>query len=154
MEYNSDIFLQQAAELLDEADGTAALANVSALLKLYMPEANWTGFYLVKDDLTVGPFQGKPACTHIPFSKGVCGRCWREKKAQRVDDVMQVKDHIACDSESRSELCVPVMVKERVVILIDLDAPVKHYFTEEHEKCMCRLALLMSEAYTAHAWVF
>ena len=74
MKYNSDIFLQQTAGLLDETDGIAALANVSALLKLYMPEANWTGFYLVKDDLTVGPFQGKPACTHIPFSKGVCGR--------------------------------------------------------------------------------
>ena len=64
MKYNSDIFLQQTAGLLDETDGIAALANVSALLKLYMPEANWTGFYLVKDDLTVGPFQGKPACTH------------------------------------------------------------------------------------------
>lgn len=149
---NMDIFLKQAEALLEEKDMTAALANVSALLKLTLPETNWTGFYIVREDLTVGPFQGKPACTHIPFDRGVCGKCWRERKVQRVDDVAKVKDHIACDSASRSELCVPVTVDDRVVLLIDLDAPIQNYFDEDMEKSMCQLASLIGKAYQTHAW--
>lgn len=150
-----DLLKEQVRALSDETDGIAALANVSAALKMALPQANWTGFYIVRnEELVVGPFQGKPACTHIPFTAGVCGRCFREKKTQKVDDVAAVKDHIACDSASRSELCVPVLIHDKVKFLIDLDASVCSFFDESMTKGMEDIAAILAEAYLVHAWKF
>ena len=95
---------QQIQGFLSDPDMIASLANISSVIYYGYSDLNWAGFYFVKGgQLIVGPFQGKPACTPIPFTKGVCGRCYREKAVQRIDDVLAVKDHIACDSASRSE---------------------------------------------------
>ena len=109
-------------------------------------------YFKTDKDLVLGPFQGKPACTHIPFEKGVCGKTYREKKVQRVDDVLKFQDHIACDSASRSELCVPVIVDDECKIIIDLDAPVSSRFSENEEKEMLEVSLLIKEAYLQHHW--
>ena len=83
-----NMMIKEIAALLEEPDLTAALANVSACIKMNYDNLNWAGFYLVRNnELVLGPFQGKPACTHIAFDKGVCGACYREKAVQRVDDV-------------------------------------------------------------------
>ncbi len=138
---------------LEEPDMIAALANISACINVMYEGLNWAGFYLVKnDELVLGPFQGKAACTHIPFEKGVCGLTYRTRKAQRVDDVLAVKDHIACDCASRSELCVPVIVNHSVIAEIDLDAPVTAYFTEEMEKEMLLAAEDIASAFQQHHW--
>ena len=51
-----------------------ALSNVSALLMETLPDLNWAGFYVQREGrLVLGPFQGKPACIHIAFGKGVPG---------------------------------------------------------------------------------
>ena len=139
--------------LLEEPDMIAALANISACINVMYEGLNWAGFYLVKnDELVLGPFQGKAACTHIPFEKGVCGLTYRTRKAQRVDDVLAVKDHIACDCASRSELCVPVIVNHSVIAEIDLDAPTTSYFTEEMEKEMLLAAEDIASAFQQHHW--
>lgn len=131
----------------------AALSNLSACIAMNYDSINWAGFYFVKNgELVLGPFQGKPACTHIPFDKGVCGRCYREKAVQRIDDVLSVKDHIACDSASRSELCVPVLLNNEVIMEIDIDAPIENRFTETEEKEMCLLAEEISSAFQTHHW--
>jgi GAF domain-containing protein len=141
--------------LLEESDGTAALANVSACIKEAMPGLNWAGFYLVRSgELVLGPFQGRVACTHIPFARGVCGACYRTKQAQRVDDVRTCQDHIACDAASRSELCVPVLIENEVVAEIDLDAPVPDFFTAADEKKMLQAAADLAEAWQHHHWKF
>lgn len=152
---NNEISIRNAEirSLLEETDMIAALANVSACIMMNYKNLNWAGFYLVRgNELVVGPFQGKPACTHIPFTKGVCGRCYRTKEVQRVNDVTKVPDHIACDSASRSELCVPVIVDGRVIMEIDLDSPLPDRFTEQDEKEMCLSAEDISEAFPAHSW--
>ena len=114
---------QQIQGFLSDPDMIASLANISSVIYYGYSDLNWAGFYFVKGgQLIVGPFQGKPACTPIPFTKGVCGRCYREKAVQRIDDVLAVKDHIACDSASRSELCVPVIINGEMVMEIDLDS--------------------------------
>lgn len=143
----------QIRGFLTDPDMIASLANISSLIMVTYENLNWAGFYFVKNNqLVVGPFQGKPACTPIPFDKGVCGRCYREKKTQRVDDVRSVKDHIACDSASRSELCVPVIVNGQVIMEIDLDSPLPSRFNEDLEKEMCQAALDISKAYLTHHW--
>jgi len=149
----NSIFLQQLSSLLEEEDMIAALSNVSACIAMNYNNINWAGFYFVKNgELVLGPFQGKPACTHIPFDKGVCGRCYREKAVQRIDDVLSIKDHIACDSASRSELCVPVLLNNEVIMEIDIDAPIENRFTETEEKEMCLLAEEISSAFQTHHW--
>ena len=131
----------------------ASLANISSVIYYGYSDLNWAGFYFVKGgQLIVGPFQGKPACTPIPFTKGVCGRCYREKAVQRIDDVLTVKDHIACDSASRSELCVPVIINGEMVMEIDLDSPVASRFDDDFEKEMLKAADDIASAYLQHNW--
>ena len=144
---------QQIQGFLSDPDMIAALANISSVIYYGYSDLNWAGFYFVKGgQLIVGPFQGKPACTPIPFTKGVCGRCYREKAVQRIDDVLAVKDHIACDSASRSELCVPVIINGEMVMEIDLDSPVASRFDDDFEKEMLKAADDIASAYLQHNW--
>lgn len=81
-----DSLCEQLRALLQaEHDPIANMANMSALLYGALDNINWLGFYRVsKDELTLGPFQGKPACVHIPFGKGVCGTCAQQKKSSTL----------------------------------------------------------------------
>lgn len=108
------------------------LSNTSALLKLALAQTNWVGFYLLKnDELLLGPFQGKPACVHIPIGKGVCGTAVLQGKSQLVPDVHAFPGHIACDSESKSEIVIPIFVKDRIVGVLDIDSPIYNRFDQD-----------------------
>ena len=144
---------QQIQGFLSDPDMIASLANISSVIYYGYSDLNWAGFYFVKGgQLIVGPFQGKPACTPIPFTKGVCGRFYREKAVQRIDDVLEVKDHIACDSASRSELCVPVIVNGEMVMEIDLDSPIPSRFDDDFENEMLKAADDIASAFLQHQW--
>lgn len=143
----------QIRGFLTDPDMIASLANISSVIMNGYSDLNWAGFYFVKGgQLIVGPFQGRPACSPIPFSKGVCGKCYREQETQKIDDVLAIKDHIACDSASRSELCVPVIVDGKVIMEIDLDSPIKSRFDSDFEKEMLEAAKDISNAYIQHQW--
>ncbi len=115
--------LPQVAALCDgEHDFIAKMANVSALLH---HEFNfwWTGFYrVVGGELLLGPFQGPLACVHIAYGRGVCGTAWKERRTVVVPDVEQFPGHIACSSESRSEIVVPVFRGDDVIAVLDIDS--------------------------------
>lgn len=101
------------------------LAQFSALAFHTVPTLNWVGFYMAQGDkLVLGPFQGKVACTPIPFARGVCGACARTKITQIVSDVEAFPGHIACDSESKSEIVLPLLFDGRLVAVLDVDSPV------------------------------
>ena len=107
------------------------LSNTAALLRQSLPGINWVGFYMCKDEeLILGPFQGKPACTRIPVGKGVCGTAVRENQMQRVADVHAFPGHIACDSDSRSEIVIPLYAEGKIWGVLDIDSPVPDRFTE------------------------
>lgn len=108
------------------------LANTSAFVFHALPRLNWVGFYLAEaDTLWLGPFQGKPACTEIHFSRGVCGKAAREKKSVIVPSVHDFPGHIACDSASQSELVVPLIKNDQVLGVLDLDSPELNRFTPD-----------------------
>lgn len=114
--------LPQAAELIRGEDLIAAMANVAALLHRSLGFW-WTGFYRVEgEELILGPFQGPIACTHIPYGKGVCGSAWKQQSTIVVPDVEQFPGHIACSSESRSEIVVPVWQNGVIVAVLDIDS--------------------------------
>ncbi|ABV87255.1 GAF domain-containing protein [Shewanella pealeana] len=127
-----DTLNRQVLALLDGEDDTiAALANFSALLNDNLTDLNWVGFYLLKnDELVLGPFQGKVACSRIPIGKGVCGTAVATNSTQRVDDVHQFAGHIACDSASNSELVVPLRQNGTVIGVLDIDSPSLSRFSE------------------------
>lgn len=102
------------SQLETESHPRAIEANAAAIIMAVFEGLNWAGFYwVVGDELVLGSFQGLPACTRIPYGKGVCGRAWKEKTSQRVEDVDTFPGHIACDSASRSELVIPIKKGER-----------------------------------------
>ncbi|NLJ90183.1 MAG: GAF domain-containing protein [Clostridiales bacterium] len=121
---------KQVSSLLEGEDHViAGLSNISALLYHALENVNWLGFYLVhNDELLLGPFQGKVACVHIPFGKGVCGTCYNKKETIVVEDVHQFPGHIACDSASLSEIVVPIFYQDKVIGVLDVDSPVLNRF--------------------------
>lgn len=113
---------QLHALVQDEKDITANLANITAALKQTM-NFFWVGFYLVKENqLVLGPFQGPIACTRIDFGKGVCGTSWQQKKTIVVPDVEKFPGHITCSSASRSEIVLPALINNEVVLVLDVDS--------------------------------
>ena len=140
--------LNDAAEALTagEPDGVANMANIAALLWDFLPDLNWAGFYrVVEDELVLGPFMGRPACIRIPFGKGVCGVAAADAATQLVADVHSFPGHIACDSDTNSELVVPVVRGGKVIAVIDLDSPLKARFDEEDRAGIERLAEVISD---------
>ena len=109
-----------------ETDIIAKMANVAALLHQEFGFW-WTGFYRVaiNEELILGPFQGPIACVHIAYGRGVCGTAWKERRTVVVPDVEEFPGHIACSSESRSEIVVPVFnhtSKPEVIAVLDIDS--------------------------------
>ncbi|MDZ7853070.1 MAG: GAF domain-containing protein [Halomonas sp.] len=126
------LLARQLEALLDTRDWLTNSAQTCAFLMQELPDLNWAGFYLQRQPkmLSLGPFQGKPACHPIPFTKGVCGAAARTCETQRVADVHAVADHIACDADSRAELVVPIVANDRLWGVLDLDSPIKERFSD------------------------
>ena len=113
-----------------EPDLIANMANLSAVIREAFRHL-WTGFYRVREnELVLGPFQGPLACTRIGFGKGVCGTAWKEKRTVIVPDVDQFPGHIACSSDSRSEIVVPGLMNGHVVLVLDIDSKLPNHFDE------------------------
>ena len=141
--------VEQLTDLLDKSDDpVTTLANASAFLYALLNDVNWVGFYLLRgQELYLGPFQGKPACTRIQVGKGVCGTAVAEAKTQRVDDVHAFPGHIACDSASNSELVVLLRKEDGSIVgLLDIDSPDYARFTERDKTQMERAAEIVSQS--------
>ncbi|TAT60071.1 GAF domain-containing protein, partial [Enterobacter cloacae] len=118
-----------------ETSFLATLANTSALLFERLSDVNWAGFYLLEGEtLVLGPFQGKLACVRIPVGRGVCGTAVAENQIQRVEDVHAFDGHIACDAASNSEIVLPLVVKNQIIGVLDIDSTVFSRFTIEDEQ--------------------
>lgn len=143
---NGKLLAEQALEILREEPWyVAAFSNLSALLMSSLPDLNWAGFYLYRDGrLTVGPFQGKPACIHIPVGKGVCGTCAEKDEIQVVPDVHRFPGHIACDCASRSEIVLPLHEGGQVKAVLDIDSPLPDRFGKE-APALTELAKIIEE---------
>ncbi|OBT11698.1 Free methionine-(R)-sulfoxide reductase [Shewanella sp. UCD-FRSSP16_17] len=131
-----DTLNRQVLALMEgEDDLIAGMANFSALLNDNLDNINWVGFYIKKaDQLVLGPFQGKVACTRIVIGKGVCGTAAALDQTQLVEDVHQFEGHIACDAASNSEIVVPVHNGNDVVAVLDIDSPLLNRFDTDDQK--------------------
>jgi len=123
-----------------EPDVVANLSNIAAALRQSM-NFFWVGFYIVKNnampigrqELVLGPFQGPIACTRIAFGKGVCGASWKEKKVMLVPNVDEFPGHIACSSDSKSEIVLPAFKNNEVALVLDVDSDKLNDFDKTDE---------------------
>jgi GAF domain-containing protein len=143
-----ELLPQISALLADESDLIANLANVSAALKTAFSHYSWVGFYLLKnDELVLGPFQGKVACVRIALGKGVCGTAAMRRETVVVQDVTEFPGHIACDSDSRSEIVVPMVRGMYLCGVIDVDSYERDSFDETDRTYLEKIAEIVSEKF-------
>lgn len=134
--------------LAGETDVIANMANVAAALKQTF-NFFWVGFYRVKEDvLVLAPFQGPLACTRIRRGKGVCGTAWEEARTQVVPDVDQFPGHIACSSDSKSEIVVPILKDNEVVGVLDIDSDRLDSFDDTDARYLEEICRMLSGSFT------
>ncbi len=135
---------RQAALIVEDSpDEVATMANVASLIHSEFGFW-WTGFYRVRgNELILGPFQGTVACTVIPFGKGVCGTAWKNRKTIVVPDVEKFPGHIACSSESRSEIVVPIFRNDEITAVLDIDSREYAAFNEVDACALERIVAML-----------
>ncbi len=137
---------QLRALLAGEPDALASAANFVGLLYHALADINWLGIYVLRgDELVLGPFQGQPACVHIPVGAGVCGAAAATRETQRIADVHEFPDHIVCDAMSRSEIVVPLVVDEHLIGVLDIDSPSLNRFSADDQQGIENLCLSYCE---------
>lgn len=145
------VVLNQAEALMkDENNLIANLSNIVSLLKYSFDYYLWVGFYLYdeeKQNLVLGPFQGRIACTRIEIGKGVCGTAFKNRETLVIDDVNKFPGHIFCDSSSKSEIVVPVFRNDMIVGVLDVDSAVYSSFDAVDRKYLNELSLIISRIF-------
>jgi L-methionine (R)-S-oxide reductase len=96
-----------------------------------MLKYNWVGFYMLEKRssdsqpqmLALGPYQGAMTPhTRIPLNQGICGAAASTGKTIVVDDVNLDNRYLACSTETKSEIVVPLFVHGKVVGELDIDS--------------------------------
>lgn len=144
---------QKYAELLKnirilvegEDDLISKMSTVSCEVFHAFNYFNWTGFYRRTGarTLKVGPYQGGHGCLIIDFSRGVCGKCAREQKTQIENDVSKLPYHIACSSETKAEMVLPVSKNGELIAVFDIDSLLPDVFDWTDEKYLTEIIKLI-----------
>ena len=146
-----EIVPQIDALISNESDLTANLANVAAVLKEALGFF-WVGFYIKKDgQLVLGPFQGPVACTRIDFDKGVCGHAYTTRETVIVPNVNEFPGHIACSSDAKSEIVVPIFDGDGgVFAVLDVDSDRLDDFSDVDRKGLSRITGVIERVIQSH----
>ncbi|MDX1398457.1 MAG: GAF domain-containing protein, partial [Oceanospirillum sp.] len=91
-----------------------------------------------------GPFQGPVACTRIPTGKGVCGAVFEQRKTLIVPNVDEFPGHIACASESKSEIVLPIFHRGGVAWVLDIDSDELDSFDDVDQHWLEKLTAVIS----------
>lgn len=123
------------------------LSNACALLNERLEDINWVGFYLIdKNELILGPFQGKVACESIAIGKGVCGTSYQKRMLLNVDNVHEFPGHIACDSRSNSEIVIPLQFNGKCFGVLDIDSTSFSRFSRQDEEILQQAADIIAKS--------
>ncbi|MCX6155617.1 MAG: GAF domain-containing protein [Candidatus Kapabacteria bacterium] len=130
-----------------EKNFIANASNFSSLIYNYFNYINWCGFYMLEHgELVLSTFQGKPACLRIAIGQGACGTAAAQKKTLVVENVHEFKGHIACDSDSRSEIVLPVIFDYKLYGVLDIDSSVFNRFSSEDSEFLRNMLRILLES--------
>jgi len=136
-----------------EKDLMTVLSTISCELYHAFDHWNWVGFYRRVDERTlkVGPYQGGHGCLTIDMDRGVCGACLREKSIILIKDVSTVDDHIACSSDTKSEIVLPIIDNSGTVLAVfDLDSIEIGAFDETDKEYLSKVVDWIRPVYDRH----
>ncbi len=114
--------------------------RICNLLHERMLKYNWVGFYMLEPGaeppmLVLGAFVGAMTPhTRIPLNQGICGAAASSGKTIVVDDVSKDPRYLACSLETKSEIVVPVFVRNQVVGELDIDSHFSAAFGADDQK--------------------
>ena len=128
---------------------TQAKMSLSAsILGCSFPNWNFCGFYVAteKNALEIGPYSGRMIpCTHIPYGKGVCGTAAERREIIIVNNVHNYHNYISCDSETKSEIVVPVFERTNLISVLDIDSIEKGDFDNADKTYLEKICTLISK---------
>jgi GAF domain-containing protein len=140
--------IPQLKSLLSPSDELITnLANCTAALKQAFNKISWVGFYLYNDEeIYLGPFQGKVACSRMKLGQGVCGKTAEKRETIIVPDVNKFPGHIYCDPDSKSEIVIPLNKKDKTLFgVLDLDSNELNSFNETDKKYLEEICNFLTE---------
>ena len=138
-----EVYHQLKTILDGEKDIIARMATICGAIKEAF-NFYWIGFYRVDgDELVVGPYIGTLACLRIKKGKGVCGTAWKNEQTIIVKNVDEFPGHIACSSESKSEIVVPVFKDNQIIAVLDIDSTEYNTFDEIDKEGLERIVTLV-----------
>lgn len=124
------------------------MSNISSVLYDSLEDINWLGFYLSDQDrLVAGPFQGHIASTPIAKGSGVVGACAEKFAIINVPDTSKFLGHIVCDTRSRSEIVLPIIIGNKIYAVLDIDSPHLSRFKEDDIKMLKEIVKLIEQAF-------
>lgn len=142
-EQYAELYNQLSYILKDESDLIARMSTIVAAIKEAF-DFYWIGFYrIVQNELVIGPYIGTLGCLRIQKGKGVCGTAWAEQKTIIVPNVDEFPGHIACSSESKSEIVVPVFKNDQIIAILDIDSSLYHQFDETDKEGLEKIVQLV-----------
>ena len=135
----------EAAQFVESVDPVARMATTAAVLHHAFQHYFWTGFYVLVDgELTVGPYQGSPACLVLEKHKGVCWAGIDREQPVVVSDVHTFPGHIACDGRANSEVVIPLKDASGAIVgVLDVDSADFNSFDEVDVQNLERILTLM-----------
>ncbi len=116
--------LEEIKERVNDVDSLVSkMATVVSVLRTHLPYYFWCGFYFAEEgEMVIGPYQGSTACANLDY-QGVCGTAVKRKKSIVVPNVHEFPGHIVCDERSNSEIVVPLIGENDIVIaVLDIDS--------------------------------
>lgn len=127
----------------------AKLKKICQVLNTELPYFDWTGFYFRdghKEELVLGPYVGAETDhVWIPFGKGICGQVAVSGETFMVPDVSAQENYLACSTETKSEIVVPIFKNGKNIGQIDIDSHTPNAFSEDDRQLLEWLAAKVAE---------
>jgi GAF domain-containing protein len=117
----------------------ALMEQISQRLHEAMARYNWVGFYLVDAAdpkiLVVGPFVGSfTPNARIPLDTGLCGAAATSGLTVVVDDVSKDPRYLSGSTTVKSEIVVPIFVKNKLAAELDVESYFVGTFTKAEQE--------------------
>ena len=125
--------------------------GITLLLNEKMLKYSWVGFYMLEAGaqppvLVLGHFQGAMTPhTRIHLNQGICGAAASSGKTVVVDDVSKDSRYLACSTETKSEIVVPIFVHGAVAGELDIDSHFSAAFGAEDRQLVEYCAQLVGK---------
>ncbi|PCI01443.1 MAG: histidine kinase [Flavobacteriaceae bacterium] len=116
------------------------LQSICDFLKEEISYYDWVGFYFKngnKNELKLAEYAGEETeHTIIPFGKGICGQVALSNENFVVQDVQEQDNYISCGWKIKSEIVIPIFVKDQNIGQIDIDSHTVSPFTAQDEELL------------------